>query len=240
MNVKTKGVVLHTTKYSDTSSIVTMYTEVNGRMSFLVRGLTSRRSSTKAAFFIPLSFVDMDISFNPNKDLQIIKDIRVDFPLTGIAVSPMKNAMALFLSEVLYRTLRTESSDEGLFAFLSQSTQVLDVSDSISANFHLIFMLKLTRYLGCEPHFNYQEGYYFDMLNGEFVQTPPIHVHYILGNLANAFSQLSTFDYFSASQFTISRDLRVELLNVLVEYYRLHIPNFHTIHSLSVLKSIFD
>jgi len=240
MLTKTRGIVLHTLRFSDTSSIVTIYTELYGRTSFMVRGINNKKSSTKAAFFQPLTLVDMDISFHPGKELHTIKDIRIDIPLAGISIDPVKNALALFISEILYRTLRLSSPDEQLYLFLAQSIQVLDYTQELTANFHLVFLLKLTRFLGCEPHFNQQDGACFDLMNGEFVSMRPLHVHYISGSLAEALCQLATVDYFSIGQLTIGRSVRIDLLKTLIEYYKLHIPNFHVVNSLAVLQSVFD
>ncbi|MBP6609754.1 MAG: DNA repair protein RecO [Paludibacter sp.] len=240
MLIKTKGIVLHTLRFSDTSTIVTIYTEMYGRTSFMVRGMNNKKSTTKAAFFQPLTLVDMDISFHPGKELHTIKDIRIDIPLAGISINPIKNALALFISEILYRTLRLSTPDEQLYVFLAQSIQVLDHTQELTANFHLVFLLKLTRFLGCEPHFNQQSGKCFDLMNGEFVQMRPLHVHYITDPLTEALCQLATVDYFSMSDLNISRSVRIDLLKTLIEYYKLHIPNFHIVNSLAVLQSVFD
>lgn len=240
MLTKTKGVVLHSTKYSDTSWIVTMYTEMYGRTSFMVRGVTNKRSTAKAAFFQPLSVVDMDIFFNPAKEIHSIKDIRIDLPLTGIPFDPVKNAIALFISELLFRSIKHSSPDEQLFLFLSQSIEVLDCTHEVLANFHLIFMLKLTRFLGFEPHLNAEMGRYFDLINGEFLSSRPLHAHYITNAEAENLCRLAAVDYFSMSACTMSRLQRAEVLKTLVEYYRLHISGFHGLNSLAVLQSIFD
>jgi DNA repair protein RecO (recombination protein O) len=240
MLTKTKGIVLHTIRYSDTSSVVTIYTEAYGRTSFMVRGLNNKRSTTKAAFFQPLTLVDMDITFNPGKDIQSIKDIRIDTPLSTISSNPIKNALALFLSETLYRTLRISTPDEHLYTFIAQSIQILDYAEELTANFHLVFLLKLTRFLGCEPHFNNMAGGYFDLINGEFVEVKPLHTHYIEGNLAQSFFLLSNIDYFSMSKLNINRNTRIDLVKTLLEYYRLHITNFHGVNSLAILQTLFD
>lgn len=237
---KTKGVVLHSTKYSDTSWIVTMYTEMYGRTSFMVRGVTNKRSTTKAAFFQPLSLVDMDLFYNPAKEIHSIKDIRIDLPLTGIPFDPVKNAIALFISELLFRSIKHSSPDENLFLFLCQSIEVLDCTHDVPANFHLIFMLKLTRFLGFEPHLNTDSGKYFDLINGEFMSVKPLHAHYVANAQAENLCRIDEIDYFNMNELTLSRTQRGEVLKTLIEYYRLHISGFHGLNSLAVLQSIFD
>ncbi len=237
---KTRAVVLHTTKYSDTSLIVTMYTEIYGRTSFMVRGVTGRRSVAKAAFFQPLSVVDMDVFFHPSKEIHSIKDIRIDFPLTGIPFDPSKNAVALFVSELLFRSIKHSANDEYLFSFICKSIEILDCTEDVPVNFHLIFMLKLTRFLGFEPNLNAESGKYFDLINGEFLPLRPLHAHYITNTQAENLCRLAGVDYFNMNELVLSRLHRTEILKTLIEYYRLHISGFHGLNSLSVLQSVFD
>lgn len=237
---KTKGIVLHSTKFSDTSWIVTMFTELYGRTSFMVRGVTSKRSSTKAAFFQPLSVVEMDLYYNPTKEIHSIKEIRIDLPFIGIPFDPVKNAIALFISELLFRSIKLSTPDENLFLFLCQSVEVLDCTHEVPANFHLIFMLKLTRFLGFEPHLNKDIGKYFDLINGEFVSSKPLHAHYIANEQSVNLCKLAAIDYFTMPKLVLSRTQRAEVLKTLIEYYRLHIAGFQGLNSLAVLQSIFD
>jgi DNA repair protein RecO (recombination protein O) len=127
-----------------------------------------------------------------------------------------------------------------LFLFLSQSIEVLDCTHEVPANFHLIFMLKLTRFLGFEPHLNNETGKYFDLINGEFMSAKPLHAHYVTDARAVNLCWLDAIDYFNMKELTLSRMQRGEVLNTLIEYYRLHIPGFHGLNSLAVLQSIFD
>ncbi len=237
---KTKAVVLHSTKYSDNSTIVTMYTEMYGRTSFMVRGINNKRSPTKAAFFQPLSIVDLDLFFHPSKEIHSIKDIRIELPLTGIPFDPVKNAIALFISELLFRSIKHSTPDESLFLFLCQSIEVLDCTHDVPANFHLIFMLRLTRFLGFEPQLNVDNGKYFDLINGEFLASKPLHAHYIANEQGINLCKVAEIDYFTMDALTLSRVQRTEVLKTLIEYYRLHISGFHGLNSLDVLQRIFD
>lgn len=237
---KTKAIVIHSTKYNDTSSIVTMYTEQFGRTSFLVRGLNNKRSVAKAAFFQPLTLVEVDMLHHPAKDIHTIKDIRITTPLTSINFNPVKNAIALFMSELLFRTIKHSTHDEQLFIFLSQSIEVLDCTDEIPANFHLVFMLKLTRFYGFEPNMTDSNDTFFDLINGEFLNSRPLHAHYLTRELAIDFKKLAKIDYFNMSDLVLSRNQRAQLLKSLTEYFRLHVTGFHGLNSLDVLHRIFD
>lgn len=240
MLAKTRAVVLHKTKYSDSASIVTLYTEQFGRIACMVRGINSKRSVTKSAFFQPLSVLELDLNYNPGKEIHSIKDIRVSFPVYELSSDPVKNAVALFVAEVLFRSLKLSVSDERLFLFLAQSVEVLDCTHDITANFHLVFLYKLSRYIGFEPDLTDDSRACFDLQNGVFATTRPLHMHYIAGALAEKFYELSQVDYFTMSSLVMGREQRNELLKTLIEYYRLHVPGFHAINSVSVLQALFD
>ncbi len=240
MQVKTKGIVLHSVKYSDSASIITIYTEQFGRASYMIYGINKKKSALRPALLQPLSLVEIDIVHQPGKDLQRIKELQMFYTFSGIPVNPVKNAIALFISEVLYRTLKQSEPDENLFLFLENSIQQLDCSDKGIANFHLIFLLKLSRYLGFEPNSDEDSFRYFDLLNGTFQIEKPLHIHYLTTEDAVDFAAVLHAGYQNMGKLVFSRQKRVKLLEGLIEYYRLHIPDFHGLHSLSVLQNLFD
>lgn len=240
MNAKTTGIVLHTTKYSDSATIVSVYTHDFGRVSYMVYGAHKKKSAVRSSFFQPLSIVDMEVTHSPGKDLHRIKEVKMACVFTEIPYNPVKNALALFLSEVLYRTLKQDDVDEGLFLFLENSIQQLDCCEKGVANFHLVFLMKLTRYLGFEPNVDGNEFRYFDLMNGVFLQERPLHSHFILPEVSLWFYKVLGCDYSLLGSLTLSREARVKLIEVLIEYYRLHLPDFHGVQSIDVLHSLFD
>ncbi len=240
MQVKTRGIILHSVKHTDSTSIITAYTEQFGRASYMAYGVNKKKSVCRAALLQPLSLVDMDVIHLPGRDLQRIKELQIDYQFIGLPFDPLKNALALFLSEMLYRTLRQNEADESLFLFLENSIQQLDCCEDGISNFHLVFLLKLTRYLGFEPNRDEGAFRYFDLMNGIFQNEKPLHVHYLTPELSVDFATLLHLDYKSMSQLVLSREKRSKLIESVVEYYRLHIPDFNGIHSLTVLKSLFD
>lgn len=148
MLTKTNGIVLHSIKHNDSSTIITVYTQQFGRVSYLVHGANKKKSVVRASYLQPLSLVEMDVSHIPGKDIQRIKDIRMLHLFTGIPFDAVKNSLAIFISELLFRTLRQTEPDESLFLFLENSILQLDYCEQGIANFHLVFLIKLTRYLG--------------------------------------------------------------------------------------------
>lgn len=240
MQIKTAGVVLHTTKYSESAAIVTIYTREFGRISYMVYGINKKKATCRAALLQPLSMVELDVFHQPGKEIQRIKDIRVSIPMTGIPFHPAKNAIALFISEILFRTLKQTDPDEQLFAFLENAVQMLDCCDDGIANFHLVFLLKMSRYLGFEPNNTSNGNDYFDLMNGEFLDARPPHSHYMTADASRDFGLLLQSDFTTLTSIQLSREKRRSLLDSIVEYYRLHVPGFFGIHSLDVLHSLFN
>lgn len=239
MQAKTTGIIIHKTKYSDSATIITVYTREFGRVSYLVYGANKKKSANRTALLQPLSILDLEVSHSPGKDIQRIKEMRLEYQFTGIPFNPVKNALALFISEILFKSLRQTEPDEPLFLFLENSIQQLDCSHAGVQNFHLVFLQKLTRYLGFEPYVE-EGGKYFDLMNGVFLSERPLHVHFLTHEVTLQFTELLETDYTNMDKLILSRDNRSVLLKNMVEYYRLHIPEFQSLHSLSVLQSLFD
>ena len=143
---KTLGIVLHTLKYKDTSLIADIYTEVAGRASFMVSIPRSRKAAVKPVLFQPLA-----LDFRPNATIYKVKEAKSLYPFATLPYDPYKSAIALFLSEFLYRAVREEAENRPLFAYLYHSVIWLDECREGFANFHLVFLMRLSRFLGCIP-----------------------------------------------------------------------------------------
>lgn len=240
MQQKTAGIVLHTLKYSDSSSIITIYTSHFGRISYMVYGANKKKSKIRAGFFQPLSIVDLDVVHHPSKELQQIKDIRIKYAFSSLPYHPVKNAIGLFLAEILFRTLTEKESDEKLYYFLENAIQILDILNEGIANFHLIFLTKMTKYLGFEPTSNVEHSRFFDMEHGIFCNEQPQHSNIIEMPTTENFRKILQGSFNSINSIEFSRQERNALLGKIMNYYQLHIPETKAIQSLSVLHSLFD
>ena len=241
MLVATRAIVLHSFKYSDTSLIVHLYTEQFGRQSCILKGAFSKRAAIKANLFQPLFLLDIVIYKKENRELNIIKEARIYQSYTSITYSNIKTSIALFLSEILYKSLRNESSNQQLFAFLTGSLQLFDIESHNIPDFHVIFMIQLSKYLGFFPSNNYSEAYsYFDMVNGVFVDYIPSHGRYSEGFLSKQLSKAINVNISGIISLELDRRTRVQLLQLLVDYYHLHIHGMSDVKSLSILSELFD
>lgn len=240
MLIKTQAIILNTLKHSDKTTIVNSYSRHFGRISFAVFGTHGRKSSVRTAHLQPLSVVELDVMHVPGRDIQRIKDLKMEIVFCSIPFDPVKSAIALFFAEMLSKVLRQPEEDEPLFNFLMDSVNYLDNEKQNFADFHLIFLLKLTQYLGFYPNFESNEIKYFDLMNGVFEQEKPSHTHYLSDDYAQLFYSLLNSDYNETGQLNLRRNTRKILLNAILDYYRLHVSDFHGLKSLSVFQSLFD
>lgn len=237
---KTVGIVLHTLKYSDTSNIVDIYTRHAGRASFLVKVPRSRKSAVKTVLFQPLAMIEFEADYRPNANLYTIKEAKSWNPFRSLPYDPYKSSIAMFLAEFLYRALREEAENASLFAYLEHSICWLDECEKNFANFHLVFLMRLSRFLGLYPNIeDYERGCYFDLLNACFTPLPPPHSSFLKPDEASRISLLMRMNYESMHLFAMSRAERNRCLVIINDYYRLHLPDFPVLKSLDVLKELF-
>ena len=238
---RTRGIVLHHLKYGDTSLIVTIYTETHGRRAFLVQGVYGRKGKFHPSFFQPFSLLNLEVYINPKRDLQRIKEISFNTPLQSISFATTKSALALFICEILYKTIKEEEANTPLFAYLYHSIELLDLKESGVANFHLMFLIGLSKHLGFYPMDNFSEiDNLFDPANGRFYASLVSQsggVDLILSRRVHEFLSSS---YQRMDEIPMNHKLRNELLNLLIEFYNLHLGGLSNIKSLSVLQSVFD
>jgi DNA repair protein RecO (recombination protein O) len=240
---KTTGIVLHTLKYNDASIIVEIYTELCGRASFVVSASQSRKARVRLGLFQPLALVEFeaDFHFTTSSSLYRIKEAGSFLPFATIPYDPFKRAISLFLAEFLYRSLREEEENRSLFAYLIHSIVWLDKAQGGYANFHLVFLIHLSRFLGLYPNLeDYHQGDYFDLLNAGFTPTRPLpHSFFVLPEEACRIPYVTRMNYETMHLFKMNRTERVRFLTLINEYYRLHLPGFPELKSLKILQELF-
>ena len=236
------GIVLRTVKYKDAAFIADVYTDVAGRVSFRVPVPRSRKSAVKPVLFQPLALVELEADFRLNTSIYKIKEAKSWYPFSSLPYDPRKSAIALVLSEFLCRSVRVVADNRALFSYLQHSIVWLDECRIGFANFHLVFLMRLSRFLGLYPNLEgYSEGCYFDLLNACFTPLRPSgHSHYIGPAEAGRLVTLMRMNYDTMHLFAMDRAERMRCLSVIEQYYRLHLPDFPELKSLDVLKQLFD
>jgi DNA repair protein RecO (recombination protein O) len=217
-----KGIVLRSTKYTDNSLIVNIYTREFGLQSYLVRGVHSRTSKVKSNYFRGLMLLDFIATKTESSRLERINEITGAFSFAS-KFDPAKSAIAFFLNEVLSKTIREEESNPGLFNFLVNVLELLSLKESNCANFHLTFLLKYTQYLGFYPTANYTaENKYFDLSEGRFIRMEPKHLHFLNEKQSCFFHYLMNTKFEICEQVKMTNPERKLMLSSLLDYYRLH------------------
>ena len=237
---KVKGVVLHHIKYKESSAIVYVYTDLYGRQSYLVNNIRGRRSKYSGNLLQSLTFLEIEAYHKERKDLQRVNEISNYIPYRTIPFDMHKNSQTLFLAEVLYKVLREEDPNVELFGFLENSLQLLDVSQDNLANFHLLFLVQLTKYLGFYPENNFgvdRSG--FDMRNGEFNNGSSVHPNFFDKKSAVLMNELLKCSFSGLSEMTVLQEDRQKFLEDILDYFRLHIHGFGKVKSLAVLQEIY-
>lgn len=237
MQIKTQAIVLSAIKFQEKSLIVKCFTQSDGLKSYFIQSaFSSKKSNQKIAYFQPLNILEIEANHKSKGTLEHFKEVKLAYNYQNINTDIVKSSMVLFLSEVLHNSIFEEEKNENLFSFLETSLMWLDTHDTIS-NFHLIFLLQLTKFLGFFPQTPETEANYFEMIDGifsPFQGTSCLNAHETL--LLKKLIQLK----FEDTQKNFHKEERQALLKILLEYYSIHLQGFKKPNSLEVLKEIFS
>ncbi len=218
MLYKTRGIVLGTINYRDTSIISKVYTEDFGLRSYIVNGAKNSKKGNKMAYFQSLSLLDMVVYENESRDIQRISEMRLFHSFKSIPFQHIKSIIAMFLSELLQKCLQEESANPHKFIFLVNEIISLDDLEKGYEDFHLRFMFKLSSYLGFEP------GNVEDFRNQGFHLRPD--------------TEQLLLDILSRSKYPINGLDRSKILDVFIKYYQFHLDNFGAFKSIGVLREV--
>lgn len=236
---KTRGIVFKTTDYGESSVIVQVFTEKFGLQSYIINGAKKPKAKISRNMLQPLHLLDMVVYHKSAGNVQRIKEIKNSPLLNAIPYDMIKSGVAMFLNEVLYKAVKQQSADENLFDFVFSAIEWLDHQTENIANFHLLFLIQLTRYLGFYPDRNLAgEADYFDMKNGIFCLYKPDSILYLSPPHTQNFLKLLRCSFEHMQQVKLTNDERRYLIQKLLEYYALHIESFGYIKSHEVLEEV--
>ena len=240
MLVTTEGIVLHFIKYGESSVIVTIYTRDFGRQSYLVNAARSKKSQNKASLLQPLFLVDLVAYQKQTRELHRIKELRSNHVYQNLPFEITKSSIAIFLAEVLYKSINEQESYPEMYDFIKNSLLYFDLMETGSANFHLWFLFRLTEYLGFLPDTS-RVGFegWLDIKKGAVVHFQPSHPFYANKEATEYLMKLAALKIHETSSFEIPRRMRDTLISVLIDYYQLHFDNLGEIKSLNVLREVF-
>jgi len=236
MQIKTKAIVISALKYQEKSLIVKCFTQSHGLKSYFVRdAFSAKKSNQKIAYFQPMTILEIEANHKNKGTLEYFKEIKIASPFQSIPYDIFKSTIVMFVSEILHHSIHEEEKNESLFTFLETALHWLDHHDEI-ANFHLILMLEMTKYLGFYPDVSDFELPFFEMTEGVFTQFSAIsslseHETNLLKKLIDL-----KFDSNQKVFHVVERQL---LLKILIDYYSYHLDGFKKPKSLEVLKEVF-
>ena len=237
--LNTKAIVLSSIKYGETSLIIKCYTQEEGVKSYLIRGvLKPKKKGIKAAHFQPLTQLKIIANHNTKNTLNSIKEVHVIHPYKSIHTNIVKQSVVLFLSEVLANSIQEEEQNKTLYAYLETAFIWLDTHDKI-VNFHLLFLLNLTGFLGFYPDLSEKDKIGFNLLEGNFSDSTQ-DKNVIYRNDFYQFKKLLGINFNRLETVTYSKDERQLVLQVIIKYYALHLDSFRNPKSLQILETVFS
>ena len=239
MVVTTSAIVLKAIKYGETSLIVKCYTATNGPVSYIVKGArSSQKKGMKMAYFQPLTLLEISSNHKNKGGLETMRSAKILHPYSSISVNIFKSSIALFLSEILYTALVEEEANQELYDFIESAMNWLDGQDQI-ANFHLLFLITLSKYLGFYPDTSCIEFPYFNLEEGTFSFTKTTSLS-VKGSSVEIFKLLLGTNFDKVSSHSINSNQRQSIIELLMNYYKLHLHGFEKPKSLRVLHEIFQ
>ena len=245
MTHKTKGIVLRTVKYGETSVVTTIYTELFGVQTYIVKGVRqgTKKSAGKAIYFQPAAILDLVVYHNELKNLQFIKDYSWSFLYQNVLFDVIKNSVAMYIVELLLHSLKQPEANPELFYLIEDTLKQLDKgSDTFTANLPLYFMLHLSNSLGFEIQGSFSNAVQvLDLQEGSYTNTIPSHPYYLSGELARITSEIINIMFYQdLDSIQLNRTLRRQLMQAYQQFLALHIQDFGEMRSLPILQEVLN
>jgi DNA repair protein RecO (recombination protein O) len=237
---KTRGIVLRTTRYGESSLVVNCYTEQNGRQAYMVKGVRKSRKNNRSNLFQPLFILDFEVYHKDTRDIQLVKEVTRAVPINSIPYDITKSTQAIFMAEMLYRAVKEEEPNPMLAHFLMNSIEYLDALREPLPDFHLVFLFHLSRHLGFFPQNNYGEANrYFDLVSGQFKPIFSEPETQLDEEASRLWSQYIRSDFQGSTTMGFNSRQRKIVLDQLIRYYKNHVEGMGDIRSLDVLHDFF-
>lgn len=237
----TRGLVFHVSRFSESAGIVKIFTEEMGLQSVIIKSLFSRNSKIRPALFGHLVLLDLVIDLKTGRSLNYVREASLNRPFHDITDHMGKSTILLFMNEMLYKSVKEEESNKPLFNFIEYSLQTLNDIQFPIHSFHLLFLIQLSEYLGFGISQSITaSGDYFDMLSGMPHEMEPSHSYYIHGDSLSLLKKLSKMEYSQLEDFDAPRAVRLDLLDKLLDFYRIHLPGMTELKSVKILHELMS
>ena len=239
MLVKTEAIVFSALKYGDADLIVKAFTKSSGLKSYLLRGvLKSRKGKLRVAMFQPLTHLEIEANHKDRGTLESIREAKVITHYTSLHTEVAKSAIVFFIADILRSSVQEEEENNSLFEFIVAAALWLDLHDTIG-NFHVLFLLKLSSYLGFYPDDSEMQFEFFNLMDGLF-EPVETNLYCRSGEDIELLKLFLGINFDALVDVKLNQKQRASFLNMLLQYYELHLHGFKKPRSLAVLNSIFS
>lgn len=239
MLVSTKAIVFSAIKYAEADLIVTCFTKEAGLKTYMLRGiLKSKKGKLKASYFQPLTQLELIADHKNRGTMEYVREAKIFYPYKSLHTNIVKSSLVMFLAEMLKNCIREEEKNEYLYKFLENSLISLDEKDHV-ANFHIYFLLELSNYLGFYPDASNSNLPYFNVLEGNF-QANDTDDYCLEGDYIEDFKRFFSVSMDSLEQISLNKTNQKDILNLILNYYQLHIQGYRKPKSLVILNQIFS
>jgi len=238
----TQGLILRTIKYSETSVICDVFTKEYGLRTYILNGVRKQKAKIGAALLRPMSWVDLVVYHREDKEINRVKEVQPAFLYHKIPYNIVRGAIGLFMTELAQKSIKEAVANPPLYQFLSSAFELLDTLESRLANFHLSFMVQLTRYLGFMPDSSTIENninYHFDYKDGYFLEQTPAHRYYFEKTTSRILIELLSSSMAESTTIRITGALRHQFIEDMIHFYQYNIDNFQ-LQSHDILHQVLS
>jgi DNA repair protein RecO (recombination protein O) len=236
-----KGLILRTVKYAESSVICDIFSRELGLRTYILNGVRQQNSKIGAALVRPMNWVELVVYHREDREINRVKEIRPFYIYQKIPFDVIKGSIALFITEIVQKSIKESVENQELYEFLQNSYQLLDRMESRPANFHLAFLVKLTRYLGFMPEgenfYGLEDEIFFDYQNGEFCKEKPMHIYFFDAAQSQLMLNFLEKPISESSEFQLNSQKRIEMIESLLKFYQYHIENLN-INAHAVLHQV--
>ena len=234
-----RAFVIRSIKNGETSLIVSCYLEDIGYKTFIVNGVYgSKKSKFSKAHFFPLNIINLNYSYTEGKNLGFIKEVKTEKLYNSLHLDIQKSSVIIFLSEILNSIFKEETLvNKDLFDFLLNTLSWYDQVKSCN-NFHIKFLIELSRFIGFYPNINNENDSFFNLESGSTSATQSMGTN-ISGNDLTLFKEFLGTEFEDLNSMNTKNQSRTQILNYIIDYYSLHLQMFKTPKSTNVFAEIF-
>ncbi len=241
MLVKTQGIVLKSVKYSETSLILDILTEQLGLKTYIISGVRKKNAKTGAGILQPMNILNLVVYNKEGTGMNRIKEVKMEYIYKYLPFDIKKYSISLFLIEMISKSIKEKEPDREFFDFVKNSLIYLDQTKNKIPVFHIVFLIKMSKFLGFMPVSNYSDyNVIFDMREGKFIKNIPYHNDYLPEKESFLLSKFLNSDLENDIDISIGRKEKQKLISSLILYYKIHLSDFGKIKTLEIFKKVFD